>query len=124
MLKEKYSELLTLGSTLNLKELAVTEEQGKLRIKGVAPFQKEKDLFWDKIKGYQGWDNEIAADIKVEKSDIYGTYKVQPGDSLSRLAKSHLGDAGRYMEIFKLNQDVIQNPDMIKVGQTLRLPAR
>jgi nucleoid-associated protein YgaU len=49
-------------------------------------------------------------------------YVVQPGDSLSKIAKEKLGDAARWPEIFELNKDQIEDPNLIQVGQELRLP--
>ncbi len=48
------------------------------------------------------------------------TYVVKSGDSLSKIAKELLGDAGRYPEIQKLNK--LDNPNLIRVGQELLLP--
>jgi len=51
------------------------------------------------------------------------TYKVQPGDSFYRIAKSQLGDANRWKELFNLNKTVVHNdPTQLQVGQTLVLP--
>jgi nucleoid-associated protein YgaU len=50
------------------------------------------------------------------------TYVVQPGDSLSKIAKELLGDAARWPEIFELNKDQIKDPNLIQVGQELRIP--
>jgi nucleoid-associated protein YgaU len=50
------------------------------------------------------------------------TYTVQPGDTLSKIAKDHLGSAGAYMKIFELNKDQLTDPDKIKPGQVLHLP--
>ena len=50
------------------------------------------------------------------------TYVVQPGDSLSKIAKELLGDAARWPEIFELNKDQIKDPNLIRVGQELRIP--
>jgi len=124
MLKEKYKDLLDLGVRLQVKNGDVKEEAGKLYIKGTALYQYDKDQLWDKIKSYAGWENEIAADIKVEKTDIHGIYTVKAGDTLSQIAKGHFGDAKRYMEIFNLNKDILTNPDLIKVGQKLKIPAK
>ncbi len=124
MLKDKYKDLLDLGVKLQVKSGDVKEEGGKLHIKGTALYQYDKDQLWDKIKSYSGWENEIAADIKVEKTDIYGIYTVKSGDTLSKIAKGHFGDAKRYMEIFNLNKDILTNPDLIKVGQKLKIPAK
>ena len=50
------------------------------------------------------------------------TYTVKAGDTLSQIAKEHLGSAGAYVKIFELNKDQLTDPDKIKPGQVLRLP--
>lgn len=50
------------------------------------------------------------------------TYAIQPGDSLSKIAKLHFGDASRWPEIFELNRDRIEDPNRIFVGDEIRLP--
>ena len=50
------------------------------------------------------------------------TYTVQSGDTLSRIAKEHLGNANAYMKIFELNKDQLTDPDKIRPGQVLKLP--
>ena len=124
MLKDKYQELLTYASSLQFKGVETKEEGGKLQIKGTATYAFDKDLFWDKLKSFPSWQTEVGADIKVEKTDVYGYYTVKSGDTLSKVAKAHLGDGKRYMEIFNLNKDVLTNPDLIKVGQRLQLPKK
>lgn len=47
---------------------------------------------------------------------------VQDGDTLWALAAEHLGDGQRFSEIADLND--IDNPDLIAVGDELRLPPR
>jgi LysM repeat protein len=122
MLKEKYATVLSEASKLGVRLDSVTEEGGKLKMKGTAPYQLDKELVWDKIKTISGWENEIAADIRVEKTDIFGVYTVQGGDTLSKIAKQLLGNAQAYMKIFDINKDVLKNPDMIRVGQKIKLP--
>jgi nucleoid-associated protein YgaU len=51
------------------------------------------------------------------------TYVVQPGDSLSKIAKEELGDASRWPEIFELNKDQIKDPNLIHTGQELKMPS-
>lgn len=51
------------------------------------------------------------------------TYVVQSGDSLSKIAKRHYGDAKLWPRIYEANLEVIgKNPDLIQPGQTLVLP--
>jgi nucleoid-associated protein YgaU len=122
MLTEKYKSLFDSAKQLQLTLTEIKEEGGKVRVKGNAAYQLDKDLFWDKVKTFSNWENEMAADIRVERTDIFGVYTVKSGDTLSKLAKDWLGDAKRYMEIFNINKDQLTNPDLIKVGQKLKLP--
>ena len=47
-------------------------------------------------------------------------YVVQPGDTLSQIALQVLGDAGRWLELEKLNR--LSNPDRLVIGSQLALP--
>lgn len=47
------------------------------------------------------------------------TVTVKAGDTLWAICKKHLGDGSKYKEIAKLNK--LSNPNVIKVGQVLRL---
>jgi hypothetical protein len=49
-------------------------------------------------------------------------YVVKEGDSLSKIAKSELGDGNRWPEIFDLNKDQIKNPNLIFPDQRLIMP--
>lgn len=58
-----------------------------------------------------------------EKPAASGTYTIKRGDSLWKIAGAELGDAHRWPEIYELNKDDIANPDLIEIGQQLKLPA-
>jgi nucleoid-associated protein YgaU len=103
------------------------ERDGKLYFKGTVATEAEKNELWDAIKTIPTWQNDIVADIKVTDpaagaATADKTYTVKPGDTLSGIAKEHLGSAGAYMKIFELNKDQLTDPDKIKPGQVLRLP--
>ena len=121
-LKEKYAAALKLGEDLKVKGGDVKEAGGKLIIKGTAEYGFDRDQIWNAIKKQSGWESEIVADIKVEKSDIYGHWTVKSGDSLSKIAKDVYDNGNMYMKIFEANKDQLKNPDLIKPGQTLRIP--
>ena len=59
---------------------------------------------------------------KEEKPEEPRIYVVQPGDSLSKIAKEVYGKAGRWKEIFEANKDQIKDPNLIQPGQELRIP--
>lgn len=47
---------------------------------------------------------------------------VANGDTLEKLAKRYLNDAGRAMEIFDMNRDQLNNPHLLPIGVELRVP--
>jgi nucleoid-associated protein YgaU len=49
-------------------------------------------------------------------------YTVAKGDTLSRIAKQHYGDANKYPQIFEANKPMLKHPDKIYPGQVLRIP--
>jgi nucleoid-associated protein YgaU len=54
--------------------------------------------------------------------DYAQTHTVAAGDTLGKLAKKYYGDAALYMTIFEANKDQLKDPNMIRVGQKLRIP--
>jgi LysM repeat protein len=51
-------------------------------------------------------------------------YVVQPGDSLSLIAKKVYGDYSLWPVIFEANRDKISDPSLIRVGMELLIPSR
>jgi nucleoid-associated protein YgaU len=51
------------------------------------------------------------------------TYTVQSGDSLWKIAQHVYGNGAKYTAIFEANRDLLDNPDKIRPGQVLKLPA-
>jgi nucleoid-associated protein YgaU len=49
-------------------------------------------------------------------------YDVKPGDTLGAIAQRFYGKASLYPKIFEANRDILTNPDLIKVGQKLKIP--
>ena len=67
---------------------------------------------------------EAAAEAEAAASDEEEVelYVVQSGDTLGKIAKEFLGKASAYMKIFEANAGIIDDPDKIYVGQTIRIP--
>ncbi len=51
-------------------------------------------------------------------------YIVAKGDNLSKIAKHFYGDANAWKAIFEANRDQLDDPDRIKPGQILKIPAK
>ena len=118
-LRGKYTYAIQTAKDLHMQGSA-DERDGKLYFKGTVNTQAEANKIWDAIKTIPEWPQEIVADIKAtgdrhragwhQRHDRY-TYVVKAGDTLSKIAKEHLGNASEYMAIFNANRDQLSDPD-------------
>ena len=60
----------------------------------------------------------------VQTAPTLQTYTVVKGDTLSKIAKQFYGNANKWRPIFEANTDQLDNPDRIKPGQVLKIPAK
>ena len=126
-LRDKYAYGIQTAKDLRMQGSA-EEREGKLYFKGTVGTQAEANKIWDAIKTIPDWQKEVVADIKATgaaaapSAAAERTYTVKAGDTLSKIAKEHLGNANAYMEIFKANRDQLSDPDKIKPGQVLKIP--
>lgn len=126
LLTGKYKYAIETAKGFNLQGGA-EERDGKLYFKGTVGSQDQANKIWDAIKTIPDWPNEVVADIKATGAGAgqgaQSTYTVKSGDTLSGIAKELLGSAGAYREIFDANRDQLSDPDKIKPGQVLKIPA-
>ena len=125
-LREKYNHAIQVAKGYHMQGSA-EERDGKLYFKGLVKNQDEVNKIWDAIKTVPDWRNDIVAEVKVDPNapaatTKAATYTVKPGDTLSKIAKDHLGNANAYMKIFEANKDQLTDPDKIKPGQVLKIP--
>jgi nucleoid-associated protein YgaU len=124
-LRDKYNHAIQTAKNFRMQG-AADERDGKLHFKGTVATQDEANAIWSAIKSVPTWSQEVVADIKAVGGPAAPaqatTYTVKSGDTLSKIAKEHLGDANAYMEIFNLNRDQLSDPDKIKPGQVLKIP--
>ena len=128
-LREKYNHAIQTAKNFRMDGSA-QDRDGKLHFNGTVTSEAEKNAIWDAIKTVPDWRNDVVADIKVAPKpgvsapvSSMKTYTVKKGDTLSKIAKEYLGDANDYMRIFDANKDQLTDPDMIKPGQVLKIPA-
>lgn len=50
------------------------------------------------------------------------SHVVTDGDTLPQIAERYLGDAARAQELFELNRDRLENPDLLPIGVMIRVP--
>jgi nucleoid-associated protein YgaU len=72
-----------------------------------------------------GASTDFFGNSTDDKANTTGeSYTVVSGDSLSKIAKNHYGDAAKWHQIYEANKATIgSNPDKIEIGQVLTLPS-
>jgi nucleoid-associated protein YgaU len=104
-----------------------------ITLKGKAESREAANLAMQKVDQAVKADNIVNA-IEVAKAPEPETspspppateeriYEVVAGDTLGAIAQKYYGKASDYMKIFEANRDILDNPDLIKVGQKLKIP--
>jgi nucleoid-associated protein YgaU len=127
-LKTKYAPALRKIEEQGVKLQNLHIQENKLFIKGAAPTDAAKNEVWTAIKSVDRTYGDLMADITIDPSlpapkPKEQAYTVQSGDTLSKISKQFYGDANKYMKIFEANRDQLNDPDKIKPGQVLKIPA-
>jgi nucleoid-associated protein YgaU len=137
-LKNKYRAAFDAIHDKGVRLTHVHIQDNKLFIQGAAPSEEAKNAVWDQIKAADPSYSDLTCDLTVDPSLAPAaaqaaaasagggsgahTYKVQPGDTLSKIAELFYGNAKEYNRIFEANRDKLQDPDKIQAGQTLTIP--
>jgi nucleoid-associated protein YgaU len=108
------------------------EVRGKVvTLKGKADSREAANLAMQRIDQAVKTDNIVNAievvkapepEPVVEEVSAERFYDVVSGDTLGAISQKYYGKASDYMKIFEANRDILDNPDLIKVGQKLRIP--
>lgn len=65
---------------------------------------------------------DCNGDMPQASTNLPHEHIVVRGDSLWKISKSIIGDGFKYVDVARLNADIIRNPNLIYPGQTLKLP--
>ncbi|CAN5643607.1 peptidoglycan-binding protein LysM [soil metagenome] len=127
MLMEKYQSLIDLANQLGVSGLDVREDDGVLKVDGVAGSAEAKQQLWDEYgrldPDYRS--GEVVMNISAPEggssssSGSGSTYTVQSGDSLSKIGSQY---GVSWQKIFEANRDKLDDPDKIQPGQELTIP--
>lgn len=106
-----------------VSELGVRVDDDKVTLTGEAPSQADREKIVLLVGNHEGIGS-VDDNMTVAKQEPEATYyEVQKGDTLSKIAKQHYGDANKYPVIFEANKPMLKDPDEIYPGQRLRIPA-
>jgi len=119
-LTDKYKSLIDLANQQGVSNLQVAEQDGVLYVTGSTTDGNVKQQLWDEYArldpDYRSGD--LVLNIEVEGGG-FEEYTVQPGDSLSKIAKNW---DTNWKQIWDANRDTVSNPDLIHPGQVLKIP--
>jgi nucleoid-associated protein YgaU len=126
-LKQKYQSVLTTIQNEGAELHNLNMNGNQLYLKATATSEASKNRIWDAIKKVDPSFSDLKHDIDFRQGKSAGApasgqrYTVKPGDSLSKISQQFYGDAKKYMTIAKANN--IEDPDKIRAGQELLIPA-
>jgi nucleoid-associated protein YgaU len=107
---------------LEVDDLNVQYDDGVATVRGKTTTQAEKEkvvLAIGNVEGVAQVDDRIEVVVPKPEATFY---TVVSGDSLSKIARVHYGDAMKYPMIFEANKPMLTDPDLIYPGQVLRIP--
>lgn len=110
------------GLGLEVENLRVDYDDGTATVSGQAADQATRErvvLAVGNTEGVARVDDRMTV---AEPEPQATFYTVQKGDSLSKIAQAHYGDAMTYQRIFEANRPMLEDPDKIYPGQVLRIP--
>jgi nucleoid-associated protein YgaU len=118
-LKQKYQPVLRTLEIEGAQVQPLSLDGDQLVLTATVVSDASKNRVWDSIKSIDPSFADLKHNIQVLAGDQM--YIVQSGDNLSKISKYFYGNANRYLDIAKANG--LADPDKIKVGQQLKIPA-
>ena len=110
-------------NNLEIKDLKVEIEKDMASVSGLAKSQSTREkiiLVVGNVEGIAQVEDNMEVENK-EPEAIFHT--VEQGDTLSKIAAEHYGNANKYQVIFEANKPMLKDPDKIYPGQVLRIPS-
>lgn len=105
-----------------VQDLSVHSEGSKVTVAGKVASQELREkvvLVLGNVNGVGQIDDRLTVEKPEPESQFY---TVQKGDTLSKISKQFYGNPMKYMLIFEANKPMLDNPDKIFPGQSLRIP--
>jgi nucleoid-associated protein YgaU len=107
---------------LTVEHLGIQVDGERVTLTGTTASQETREklvLLVGNVHGVGRVDDQLQV-VQPAPETLF--YTVQRGDTLSKIAQAHYGDANQYPRIFEANRPLLRDPDEIYPGQTLRIP--
>ena len=110
------TDLVGMQKDRNAQFVIADVEEVMLPYSGKAEIQETKEIEESKLPVEE--EKNIESSVQVETRE----YVIKKGDTLSKIAQKELGKAHRWKYLYKLNSDVIKNPNKLKAGMKIIIP--
>ena len=110
------------GFGFEVADLAVKVEGETATLKGKVASQELREkvvLAVGNVSGISRVDDRLTVEAPEPEATFYTVVR---GDTLSKIAQVHYGNANQYVVIFEANRPMLEHPDKIYPGQVLRIP--
>ncbi len=114
------AEIADLGLDASGVDIAVEGDTVKMSGQSLSQEIKEKIIL---AAGNIAGIGAVEEDVSVPDAKEPVFHTVERGDTLWAISEKHLGNGGRYQDIFEANKPMLTHPDKIYPGQMLRIPA-
>ncbi len=140
-LKRKYAPVLDYMAEHEVQLQNLNVQDGKLLIRAAVASEDLKRRIEHRISSVNPSADDVLADLRVgasgnvphtgqtqvqtsqDFSKNQHTYTVVARDSLPDIARKVYGDPGLSNRIFEANRDQLPEPDKLRPGQVLKIPA-
>lgn len=116
--------MMNIATAIDVKvdNLSVDVKDDVVFVSGEAATQEDKEKLILALGNVEGIASVNDDSLNAPEAPAATFYTVQKGDSLSKIAKAHYGDAMKYPMIFEANRPMLKDPNKIYPGQSLRIP--
>jgi nucleoid-associated protein YgaU len=122
---EQIKQTIALAFGNSISGLNVAFDNGMVTLSGQADSMATKEkavLMAGNVKNVEKVNDMLTVKVPPPVVKAPRFYTVKKGDSLSKIAKEVYGDFKKWEALFAANKEVIKNPDLIYLGQQIRIP--
>ena len=91
-------------------QIVAEEDQGTVIVEAPAALEQSEPV-----------QTPVVAD--TPPAEEFQTYVVLKGDTLWKISRKFYGSGKHWKKIFEANRDIISNPDKVRAGTELKIPA-
>ncbi len=123
-LVRKYQPVSYLAQALGCTKVEVQIGGNRFVMSALCPSQLIADLLWAKVNEInpQLADGDLTLHLSVQRSDIYGHYTIQPGDTLVGIIQKVSHGRLSSQRLIEANRSWLCETMRLEVGRQLTIP--